>query len=95
MAPDNPSYLVFGELRKDFLITPDQKVLPDQLGGSLLYAAEGVSLWLDEADKIGLVARVGEDYPREWIERLPNAIMMLMGLRCFLKRSICASSGHI
>ena len=64
MTSENPSYLVFGELRRDFLITPDNKILPDQLGGSLLYAAEGVSLWLDETDKIGLVARVGEDYPR-------------------------------
>jgi len=70
MAPDHPSYLVFGELKRDYLITPDQKVLPDQLGGSLLYAAEGVSLWLDETDKIGLVARIGEDYPREWIEQI-------------------------
>ena len=70
MTPDHPTYLVFGELRRDFLITPDQKVLPDQLGGSLLYAAEGVSLWLDETDRVGLVARVGEDYPREWIERI-------------------------
>lgn len=69
----NPlSYLVLGELRRDYLITPDQKVLPDQLGGSLLYAAEGVGLWLEEGEKVGLIARVGEDYPREWFERIVN-----------------------
>jgi len=63
-------YLVLGQLNREFLITPDQKVHPDQLGGNLLYAAEGVGLWLDENEKLGLVARVGEDFPREWLERI-------------------------
>lgn len=81
MSSIPPLYLVFGELRRDYLITPDQKVHPDQLGGSLLYAAEGVSLWLDESEKIGLVARVGEDYPRDWIEKIAQRSYDVEGIK--------------
>lgn len=70
MTAHSLKYLVLGQLNREFLITPDQKVHPDQLGGNLLYAAEGVGLWLDENEKLGLVARVGEDFPREWLERI-------------------------
>ena len=33
----------------------------------MLYAAGGAAVWTGEDDCIGLVARVGEDYPRNWI----------------------------
>ena len=59
-----PVYVILGELRREFLITPDHKLIADQPGGSLLYAAEGTSIWLKPDQMIGLVARVGEDYPR-------------------------------
>jgi hypothetical protein len=70
MTAPSLKYLVLGQLNREFLITPDQKVHPDQLGGNLLYAAEGAGLWLDEHEKLGLVARVGEDFPREWLDRI-------------------------
>ncbi len=68
MAPSAPSYLLLGQLRRDYLITPEQKVLEDQPGGNLLYAVQGARLWLEGDERIGLVARVGEDYPRAWLE---------------------------
>ncbi len=36
-------------------------------GGSALYAAGGLIVW--ESD-VGLLARVGEDYPRPWLKQI-------------------------
>lgn len=58
----------------------------DVPGGNLLYAGAGLLVWEDDLAS-GLVARVGEDYPQEWLENfarrgldtrgvniLPNAV---------------------
>jgi sugar/nucleoside kinase (ribokinase family) len=77
----SPTYLVLGQLRREYLITPSQKVYLDQPGGNLLYAAEGVSLWLDEGEVVGLVSRVGEDYPRKWLEDYTHKGYNIEGIR--------------
>jgi len=38
----------------------------DVAAGNLLYAAAGFGVW-ESPNQAGLVARVGEDYPREWL----------------------------
>lgn len=81
MTSDTPQYLVFGQLRRDFLITPERKVLADQPGGNLLYAVEGAGLWLDEGEKVGLVARVGEDYPRNWLDLIAARGYLVDGVK--------------
>lgn len=81
MTPETPQYLVFGELRRDYLITPDRKVMADQPGGNLLYAVEGAGLWLDETEKVGVVARVGEDYPREWLDLIADRGYLTEGIQ--------------
>lgn len=63
-----PRYLVLGQLLREYLVTPDGTISLNQPGGNLLYAAEGVNLWREPQDCIGLVARVGEDYPRSWLD---------------------------
>ena len=68
MTIRSPSYLVLGRLCREYIITPAHETIIDQPGGNALYAAEGLSLWLDEDDTVGIVSRVGEDYPRNWIE---------------------------
>jgi sugar/nucleoside kinase (ribokinase family) len=65
MPPATPRHLIFGQLRRMFLLPPSGKPQLDTPGGNLLYAAAGLALW-DE--HIGLVARVGEDYPHPWLE---------------------------
>src|SRR5450759_2383866 len=59
-------YLVVGQLNRIFLILPDKKTRLDVLGGNLVYAASGLGLW---ETGIGLISRVGNDFPMEWIER--------------------------
>lgn len=79
--PEHPSHVVIGDLRRDFLITPEQKVLTDQPGGDLLYAAEGVRLWQEDDERVGLVSRVGEDYPRAWIDDLAQQGYITEGIK--------------
>lgn len=59
-----PQFLVFGKLTREYLLPLDGPPRLDVAGGSLLYAAAGLKVWESE---VGLVARVGDDYPREWL----------------------------
>jgi len=60
----NPGFLVFGQLTREYLLPPAGLPRLDGAGGSLLYAAAGLGVW---EKSIGLVGRVGNDYPREWL----------------------------
>jgi sugar/nucleoside kinase (ribokinase family) len=80
-----PRNLIFGQLRRDYAILPENvpagirlddlvgreasasRMLLDVPGGSGLYASVGMLIW-DPDPAPGLVARVGEDYPRHWLE---------------------------
>ncbi|HSJ86828.1 MAG TPA: carbohydrate kinase family protein [Anaerolineales bacterium] len=62
----NPEFLVFGLLTREYLLPPTGEARLDVAGGNLLYAAAGLRVW---EGSIGLVGRVGKDYPREWIQK--------------------------
>ena len=62
-------FVIAGQLKRDFAIIPNGSARVDVPGGNLLYAASGLSVW-QPAKLIGLVARVGEDYPREWLKTI-------------------------
>lgn len=57
-------YLLFGQLTRDTVLPVAGKPQIDIPGGSLYYAAAGLRLW---SNSCGLVGRVGEDYPQEWL----------------------------
>ena len=59
-----PQFLIFGKLTREYLLPHAGPARLDAPGGSLLYAAAGLRVWESE---IGLVGRVGTDYPREWL----------------------------
>jgi len=59
-----PQFLVFGKLTREYLLPPAGPSRLDTAGGNLLYAAAGLRLW---ESSVGLVGRVGDDYPREWL----------------------------
>jgi sugar/nucleoside kinase (ribokinase family) len=61
----HPNYLIFGQLTREYLLPPSGPARLDVAGGSPLYAAAGFRVW---ESGIGLVGRVGSDYPREWLE---------------------------
>lgn len=65
-----PRFVLAGILQREYLLPPLGRPLLDAPGGSLLYAVGGLRLWEEESPlgmEIGLVGRVGEDYPRAWL----------------------------
>jgi ribokinase len=59
-----PTFVIAGRLRRDYLLPPEGRPQIDVPGGNLLYAAAGLGVW---DTNVGLLARVGEDYPHEWL----------------------------
>ncbi len=78
MSASAPSFLVLGRLRREFIITSAGKILLDQPGGNALYAAGGVALW---GEQPGILARVGEDYPRAWLDEMAKVGVNTQGIR--------------
>ncbi len=61
------SYVVAGHITREYILPPVGKPLLDVAGGSALYAAGGLMVWDKE---VGLLSRVGEDYPRPWLKEI-------------------------
>jgi len=51
-------------LSREYILLPSSPPLVDSPGGNLLYAAGGLAAW---NTKMGLVGRVSENYPRQWL----------------------------
>jgi sugar/nucleoside kinase (ribokinase family) len=68
MAKAKPQFVVSGGLREDYFITPTGEVHIREIGGNSLYAAVGAALWSrTQQQTVGIISRVGENYPAEWI----------------------------
>lgn len=67
MEITTPRYIFAGQLRRDYVILPSDQVLLNVPGGNLLYAAVGLLVWESDPPP-GIVARVGEDYPQDWLQ---------------------------
>jgi sugar/nucleoside kinase (ribokinase family) len=66
-SPGNPRFLFAGRLTRDYILIPSGEPLLDVPGGSALYGAVGLAIW--EVDPPpAIIARVGEDYPQNWLE---------------------------
>jgi sugar/nucleoside kinase (ribokinase family) len=61
-AQIKPDLIIIGQVTVDDVVPAVPGAWRRQIGGSSLYALAGARLWLD-ASRIGLVARVGRDYP--------------------------------
>jgi len=73
-----PTFVIAGKLNREYILPPSVPPLIDSPGGSLLYAAGGLALWGLGA---GLLGRVGEDYPRKWIQDLAKRGFDVRGIR--------------
>jgi sugar/nucleoside kinase (ribokinase family) len=75
-----PRFLVAGRLTRDYIVFPSDKPLLDVPGGNALYAAVGLAIW--ETDTApALIARVGEDYPQEWLEEFERVGLDTRGVK--------------
>jgi ribokinase len=73
-----PNYLVFGQLTREYLLTPGGAARLDMPGGSPLYAAAGFGVW---DSGLGLVGRVGRDYPRAWLDECTTRGLDIRGIK--------------
>ncbi len=64
-----PIFVVAGRITREYILPPVGVPLLDVAGGSALYAAGGLLLWETE---LGLLARVGEDYPRARLHEIQS-----------------------
>ena len=79
--PETTLRFVFaGQLKRDFALVPDGKALVDVLGGNLVYAAAGFGVW-ETSGQAGLLARVGEDFPRDWLVNIHQRGFDIRGIR--------------
>jgi len=74
----HPKYLVAGPLHRDFVIAADGRSRLDFLGGAGAFAAAGLAIW---DNPVGLCCRVGEDYPREWLQDLTRYQIDTQGVK--------------
>jgi hypothetical protein len=80
MAASSIRYVIAGQLKRDFALIPSGRALLDVPGGNLVYAASGFGVW-EPTHQIGLVARVGEEYPREWLNEIHRRGFDVKGIR--------------
>lgn len=73
-----PTFLIAGKLQREYILPPSGLAVIDKPGGSLLYTAGGLVVWDTHAS---LVARVGNDYPLEWLEGLTTRGLDIQGIR--------------
>ena len=73
-----PNFVIAGRFAREYILPPVGQPLLDALGGDLLYAAGGLALW--EAS-IGLIGRVGEDLPRQWLRDLQTRGVDTRGIK--------------
>jgi pfkB family carbohydrate kinase len=57
-----PDLIIIGQVTVDDVVPATSGAWRRQIGGSSLYALAGARLWLDPG-RIGLLARIGKDYP--------------------------------
>ncbi|MCS7247760.1 MAG: carbohydrate kinase family protein [Anaerolineales bacterium] len=74
-------YAVFaGRLQREFVLLPDGRAFEDQMGGNALYSAVGWLLWQQD-QPAGILAKVGEDYPQEWLQQISQKGIDIRGIR--------------
>jgi sugar/nucleoside kinase (ribokinase family) len=79
---DSPDLIVVGQVTIDDVVPAAPGPWRRQIGGSSLYAVAGARLWLDPG-RIGLVARVGRDYPFDPARLLKDAGLVHVALHSF------------
>ncbi len=73
-------YVVIGGLSVDHVVNAGGERMSSQFGGNAAYGSAGLRLWTGPG-RIGIVARMGEDYPREWIRKIQEAGIDIQGVR--------------
>ena len=73
-----PKFVIAGRLSREYILPPAGQPVLDAPGGNMLYAGGGLRLWDEE---VGLLARVGEDYPHHWLHDFEKRSFDVRGIR--------------
>jgi sugar/nucleoside kinase (ribokinase family) len=76
-------YAFIGGLREDYFITAAGEAHLHKIGGNAVYAAVGARVW---AERAGLIARVGKNYPEAWLEQLQRRGIDTAGVTVLTER---------
>lgn len=74
----NPTYVIAGKFKREYLLPPVGEPLLDSPGGNVLYAAGGLAVW---DRQMGLLSKIGEDTPRHWLRTLKSHQIDVRGIR--------------
>jgi cytidine kinase len=78
----DPTYVIAGRITREYILPPIGQPLLDAAGGSALYAAGGLMVW---ERQLGVLARVGEDYPRPWLKDMEARGVDIRGIEIIRK----------
>lgn len=73
-----PRFIACGGMTVDNVVTGGGRRLIGVCGGNAFYSAVGMAVW---SDRVGIVARVGDDYPGDCLSRAVDHGIDLRGLR--------------
>lgn len=71
-------YFTSGGMRIDYVITADRKARLREMGGNAIYSAVGARIW---SVAVGILSRVGENYPEAWLHELESVGVDTDGVR--------------
>jgi ribokinase len=77
------TYVIAGRITREYVLPPASRPLLDAPGGSAMYACGGLLPW---ANEIGLLGRVGEDYPRTWLKSIQARGVDVKGIQILPQR---------
>jgi sugar/nucleoside kinase (ribokinase family) len=72
------TFVIAGRLTREYVLPPTGRPLLDAPGGSAMYACGGLLPW---ASDVGLLGRVGEDYPRAWLKSIQARGIDVQGVK--------------
>jgi ribokinase len=78
MSTASIEYAFVGGLREDYCLTANGEAHLRKVGGNALYAAVGARVWTDH---VGMLARVGSNYPAEWLELIQKRGLDTRGVK--------------
>ncbi len=71
-------YVIAGTLTRQYTLLPKGQAVIDQPGGSLISATGGLGMWDQD---LGLIGRVGSDYPAAWLKTLTDRGFDVRGIK--------------
>lgn len=89
-SPMEPTYVIAGTMTREYVLPPVGRPLLDVAGGNALYAAGGLLPW---DGSLGLLSRVGEDFPRPWLKDIQARGIDIEGIE-ILQQSLDLRAFH-